>query len=479
MRDAFPRVYVDYVLDPGYRNGRRLYYADFLAVHKAHLVMLAETGILPRTSAAGIKAAMADIEADSPFPDRIPDGMEDLYFAYEEELDRRGVGNAASLHTARSRNDMDTTVFRLALKRGLRDLIGRFASLAKTILERARAGESELTILYTHGQPANVSTMAHYLTAFLLELLEGTESLITALASTDRCPLGACAITGTGFGIDRDRTSHLLGFISPVANSYQAIATSHWLTRPAQSLQLILSDAGRLAADMLHKAAAEVGLLVLPDDLVQSSSIMPQKRNPVILEHIRIQAGLAAGSCDSIVRLFRNVPYQDVNEAADAPVSQFLDSLSQARSCAALLGLAVSKVASDQRRARELALSFGVTTTELADTMVRACGVSFRTAHHACAAFVRSGYDKARLRDAFKEIAGSKLTFSDQEVDAILEPERFVAVRRTPGGPAPGGMASVYTAVQTAMARIDAALEEIDERGRSATADLEAAWAAL
>jgi hypothetical protein len=101
---------------------------------------------------------------------------------------------------------MDTTVFRLALKRELRGLLGRFASLAKTILERARAGESELTILYTHGQPANVSTMAHYLTAFLLELLEGTESLLWAMRSTDRCTLGACAITGTGFAIDRDRT---------------------------------------------------------------------------------------------------------------------------------------------------------------------------------------------------------------------------------------------------------------------------------
>jgi argininosuccinate lyase len=479
MSAAFSRVYVDHVLDPGYRNWKRLYYADSLAVHKAHLVMLVERGILTRATGAKMKASMAEIEAGSPFPDRIPDGMEDLYFAYEKELDRRGAENAGSLHTARSRNDMDTTVFRLALKRALRDLVGLFASLAKTILERARAGRGELTILYTHGQPANVSTMAHYLTAFLLDLLEGTESLIAAMGSTDRCPLGACAITGTGFPIDRDRTSHLLGFSSPVPNSYQAIATSHWLTRPAQVLEGIFSDTGRLAADMLHKAAVEVGLLVFPDDLVQTSSIMPQKRNPVILEHIRIQAGLAAGSCDSIVRLFRNVPYQDVNEVADAPVSEFLDSISRAGSCAALLEVAVSRVTSDQRRARELALTFGVTTTELADTMVRACGISFRSAHRACAAFVRSGFDKAALREAFKEIAGKELALSDEEMDEALDPERFVAVRKTPGGPAPEGMASVYAAVQAAMARIDAALAEIDQRGRSADAELEAAWARL
>ena len=281
MSVAFSRVYFEHVLDPGYRNWKRLYYGDLLAVHKAHLVMLEETGIVSRTAAAAIKASMAAIEAGTAFPDHLPEGLEDLFFFYEKELDRHGAGISASLHTARSRNDMDTTVFRLALKRELRDLVGRLASCAGTILQRARAGESELTILSTHGQPANVSTMAHYLTAFLLDLLEGTECLIAAMGSTDRCSLGACAITGTGFAIDRDRTSRLLGFGSPVPNTYQAIATSHWLTSPAQALQLILSDAGRLATDMIHKAAAEVGLLVFPDDLVQTSSIMPQKRNPV------------------------------------------------------------------------------------------------------------------------------------------------------------------------------------------------------
>ena len=316
--------------------------------------------------------------------------------------------------------------------------------------------------------------MAHYLTAFLLDFLEGTESLVTAMGSTDRCPLGACAITGTGFAIDRDRTSHLLGFRSPVPNSYQAIATSHWLTGPAQALELMLSDTGRLAADMLHKAAAEVGLLVFPDDLVQTSSIMPQKRNPVILEHIRIQAGLAAGSCDSIVTLFRNVPYQDVNEVADAPVSEFLDSLSEARSCAALLELAVSRCRlRPAARARDRPYLRGDDDG--------ACG------HHG--PLVRQSASEAHIVPAPLSCVpattrpgsarpsgrspGRELPLSIEEIDEALDPERFVAVRKTPGGPAPEGMESVYAAVQAAMSRIDAAIAEMDERGRSAAAELE------
>jgi len=476
---SFSRVYVDHVLDPSYQNWKRLFYADSINVHKAHLVMLVEKGIVRRPTARKIKTFMAEIESGVPFPERIPEGMEDLYCAYESELARRGAVEVAYLHTARSRNDMDTTVFRLALKRELLDLIQHLVATAKAILERASAGEDEITVLYTHGQPANVSTIAHYLTAFLLDFLEGTESLIHAMESTDRCPLGACAITGTGFPIDRERTSRLLGFSAPVPNTYQAISTSHWLTSPAQALQLILLDVGRLAADLLHKASTEVGLVAFPDELVQRSSIMPQKRNAVILEHLRIQSGLAAGVCDSVVQLFRNSPYQDVNEVGDAPVSQFLDSLVHVRGCVSLLKEAVCKMTSDPARACAIALSCGVTTTELADTIARRSGVGFRSAHHACAAFVRAGFDKVTLRETFREVSGTDLALSDEEIDQALSPERFVAVRQTSGGPAPGGMVAVYAAVQSAMGRIDDALAMMEERGRSARAELDAAWATL
>jgi len=480
MSAAFSRIYTDRVLQPSYQNWKRRYYADSIDVHRAHLVMLVERGIVTAEIAARIKSAMAEIDRAAPFPDRIPEGVEDLYFAYERELERiAGAENAAFLHTARSRNDMDTTVFRRVLKRELRGVCGLLASLGRAILERARAGEAELTLLYTHGQPANVSTMAHYLGAFLLDLLEGTEALIAAMESTDQCSLGACAITGTGFAIDRERTSRLLGFRSPVPNTYQAISTSHWLARPAQALELILTDIGRLAADMLHKASCEVGLLIFPDDLVQTSSIMPQKRNPVILEHIRIQAGIASGSCSSAAHIFKNVPYQDVNEVADAPVSEFIAALDTARSCVELLEEAVKKVSSDSARAREIALGFGVTTTELADSMVRDCGIGFRSAHRVCTAFVRSGYDKTALRGAFREIADKDLPYSDEDIDEALRPESFIEARKTAGGPAPEGMASVYATAGAALARIDAALSRLDERGRAAEAELDAAWAAV
>jgi argininosuccinate lyase len=478
MSAAFSKVYVDRVLDPGYRNWKRLYLKDSLAVHRAHLVMLEERSILPPGTAAALKVAMDRLETEFTPPERIPEGNEDLYFVYEHELERlAGSEEAAWLHTARSRNDMDNTVFRLALKRELLALLRSFADCAAVFLERARKGEGELTVLFTHGQPANPSTMAHYLSAFLLEFLESAAAIGRALDSVDLCTLGACAITGTGFAIDRERTSRLLGFAAPLENSYRAISSSHWLVLPAQALALAMGDITRLAADLLHKASCEVGLVDFPDDLVQASSIMPQKRNPVVIEHLRIQANLVAGTCSSIIDLFRNVPWQDVNELADAPVSDFIAAIGDARSCIDLLSEAVAKLRSDPVRAREICLRFGVTTTELADTLVRECGIGFRAAHRACSAFARSGLDKAVLRSAYREAAGRELKLGDAEIDSALQPERFVAVRGSAGGPAPAGMVGVWAAAEAGLGALTGTIAAHEERDRSAAAELAAAWA--
>lgn len=477
---AFAKVYVDRVLDPAFSNWKLLYEGDALRVHRAHLCMLAERGIVSREIAKALKAGIEKVEASFTAPDRIPDGVEDLYFLFEKELGKAsGEENAAWLHTARSRNDMDTTVFRLALKRTMIEFLRSLAACCGHLVERCRAGEAELTVLYTHGQPANPSTTAHYLSAVLLDLLEDGRGLLDALADVDRSTLGACAITGTGFPIDRERVAQLLGMDGFMVNSYQAISTSHWLSRPAQALRILMQDMGRFAADLSHKASCEVGLYDFPENLVQISSIMPQKRNPVIIEHLRIRAGQAAGLCASIEELYRNVPYQDVNEAADAPVSQLIDAFSIAASALDLAGAIFSGMRARPERARAIALEFGVTTTELADEIVRSFGIGFRAAHGICAAFIRSGRDKAVLRRIFAENAGKALPWSDAEIDAVLEPGHFVEVRATPGGPAPGGMAKVYETAEAHLAALDAALRDRDSRQVAADGMAAKAWAAL
>lgn len=477
---AFARVYVDRVLDPAFSNWKMLYEKDSLRVHRAHLCMLAERGILTPAVAKALKAGIEKVEADFVAPSHIPAGVEDLYFLFERELgDFVGEENAAWLHTARSRNDMDTTVFRLALKRVMTAFLRSLNECCRRLLDRCRQGADELTVLYTHGQPANPSTTAHYLSAVLLDLLEDAKGLNDALSAVDRSTLGACAITGTGFPIDRARVAELLGMDGFVVNSYQAISTSHWLVRPAQALRILMQDLGRFAADLSHKASCEVGLYDFPDDLVQISSIMPQKRNPVIIEHLRIQAGQAAGLCTTIEELYRNVPYQDVNEAADSPVSLLIQAFSIAGSAMDLAGATFAGMQARPDRARAIALEFGATTTELADAMVRQCGVGFRAAHGICAAFIHEGRSKDALRRVFAERTGGTLPWKDAEIDAILEPGHFVEVRSTKGGPAPDGMIPVYEAAETHLGELEAVIEGLDSRQEDAERKAVKSWSAL
>ncbi|OHD23976.1 MAG: hypothetical protein A2Y38_03095 [Spirochaetes bacterium GWB1_59_5] len=476
----FSLVYTERVLEPAYRNWKALYAEDLIAVHKAHLLGLVERNIISRERGARIAGAIEAMKADFSYPAAIPPSVEDLYFVYERELGLRiGAEDAAFLHTARSRNDMDTTVFRMALRRALFRFQGEALGLLEALSARARGGAGELTVLFTHGQPANVSTMGHYLSAFAGEIAEDIAVLWHAIAAVDRSTMGACAITGTGFPLDRRGVSDRLGFSCFIVNTYEAISTSHWLTRPAAAIEALMQDCTRLAADLSHKASCEVGIVTFPDTLVQSSSIMPQKRNPVILEHARIQAGMACGYCASVRELYRNVPYQDVNEAADAPVSELFKALEFATSAVALVREIAEHVGSDEARVRGIAAAFGVTTTELADTMVRETGIGFRSAHEVCSRFVSSGNDPSELRRAFLERAGKPLPFDDAAITAIMDPARFVAVRELPGGPAPAGMVPVFESLDAAAAELNKSLSAAAARIDSAALALERDWRGL
>ncbi|QQO08345.1 lyase family protein [Breznakiella homolactica] len=477
----FSKTYVNRVLDPCYQNWRKYFTEISYAVHKAHLVMLRERNIIKPDIAAAIKQGMDSIEKDFVYPETIPDNTEDLYFVFEKELGRRiGEDKAGFLHTARSRNDMDAAVFRIFIRRRILELLDSLAVLAGSLQDRiAGNGGTDPIILYTHGQPANVSTMGHYLGSMLLNIGECAESLCKALNTVNKSPMGACAITATGFPIDRSLVSQLLGFETPVVNSYEAISTSHWLTFPAAALKLLLTDIGRYMADMGHKASCEVGILWFPDSLVQISSIMPQKRNPVILEHVRIQGALAAGILGGIEDIFRNVPFQDVNEAGDAAADEFSRAADLALSCLDLFNETVQNAAIVRDRVYEISASYGICTTELADSMVRDFGISFREAHGLTSAFVKSGNDKKTLRRKYAEAGYGELPYSDAEIDRILSPDNFIAVRTVPGGPAPGGMESVVQAASGVTENLRAVISGIRTTEEKASRELADRYAAL
>ena len=170
---------------------------------------------------------------------------------------------------------------------------------------------------HTHTQPAQPSTIAHYLLAVIEQLQRDTARLLSAYDTTNRNPLGACAITGTGFPIDRHRTSELLGFDGPTGNTYGSIATVDYLLESVSATSILLVGLGRVLQDFLLWCTMEFGYLRLGEGFVQSSSIMPQKRNPVALEHARAIGSKAVGQAQAIITAVHNTPFGDIVDTED------------------------------------------------------------------------------------------------------------------------------------------------------------------
>jgi argininosuccinate lyase len=235
-------------------------------------------------------------------------------------LDDRQSGSPAdpkTRHTARSRNDIDLTLYRMCLRREVLRIASETADAREVLLDLAAAHTQTIMPPYTHTQPAQPTTFAHYLLAAVEFLGRDITRLSAAFAMINRNPLGACAITTTGFPIDRDYTAGLLGFEDLQVNSYGAIAAIDYLAEAASAIAVLMVNLSKLVQDLLLWCTEEYGFLRLSDAYVQTSSIMPQKRNPVALEHARILASKAFGQAQAVLTCAHNTPFGDIVDSED------------------------------------------------------------------------------------------------------------------------------------------------------------------
>jgi argininosuccinate lyase len=350
------------------------------------------------------------------------------------------------------------TMYRMRLRENLLLLTEAVLGLREGLL--AVAGEHRGTIFaaHTHTQPAQPTTVAHYLLGVIEQLERDTARLAAAYEVVNVSPLGACAITGTGFPIDRDRTSALLGFSGPTGNTYGSIATADFVLQATAMAGVLLVGLGRFVQDMLLWASVELGYLRLPDGFVQVSSVMPQKRNPVALEHARSLASRALGQMNAVAAVVHNTPFGDIVDTEDDLQPLVDRAFRDARRAVALTAATMAGAEFNVAHMRTRAGAEWVTVTELADTLTRQHGMPFTTAHAIVSALVRRPGSQdvhapgAALTDAAREL-GHDVRLSDEDLRRILSPEHFVAVRRTLGGPAPD---VTREAVAQSRARLDA-----------------------
>src|SRR5712671_407296 len=273
---SFAPEYVKYVLNENFEDAKALFFAPLLAIHYAHLVMLATQGIVSAEDAHAVRVALDSLPQQSLGDVRYDGTCEDMYFFVERLIiGHCGEDAAGRLHTARSRNDIDMTMYRMRQREFILGVAGATMDLRRTLLDLAEHHRETIFTVHTHTQRAQPTTVAHYLLAVVEQLERDAARLKAAYERTNCCPLGACAITGTGFPIDRQLTSDLLGFLAPTGNTYGSIATVDYLLESASATAVLLTGHGRFVQDLLLWCTAEFSYMRLGDGYVQSSSIMP------------------------------------------------------------------------------------------------------------------------------------------------------------------------------------------------------------
>ena len=467
---TFDPKYVDQVLTDNFEDAKALFLLPLMAIHYAHLVMLAKCGIVTAAEAQALRAALDSICVPTVRATPYDRSVEDLFFHVEQLIERAcGDEIAGRLHTARSRNDIDMTMYRLRQRECILGLIDASLSLREGLIALADQHRETLIAALTHTQPAQPSTLAHYLLAIIEQLERDTTRLRAAFASTNRSPLGACAITGTGFPIDRSLTSDLLGFDAPTGNTYGSIATVDYLLESVSATAVLLAGLGRFIQDLLLWSTMEFGYLRLADGFVQASSIMPQKRNPVALEHARAIASKALGQAGAVMVTVHNTPFGDVVDTEDDLQPLVATTFRDAVRAVTLVDAALRAASFDVARLESRAAEGGTTLTELADHLVREHRVPFRTAHTIAARLMKTYRERpdaplgAALATISGDVLGVPLQYTDSQIAAMLSARHFVEVRQTPGGPAPVETARALEASRRMLAE--------DRQWRSATAD--------
>ena len=482
----FAPEYVSCVLNENFEDAKAQFLSPLMAIHCAHLVMLTERAIVTAADARAIRTALGSIALDDVRSVQYDGTYEDLFF-YVERLIVQGCGDevAGRLHTARSRNDIDMTMYRMQQREMVLAIVEGTQRLRRVLLDLAARHREDVFPAHTHTQPAQPTTIAHYLMAVVEQLERDAVRLRAAYASTNQNPLGSCAITGTGFPIDRARTAALLGFDRATGNTYGSIATVDYLLESVSATSVMLAGLGRVIQDLLLWCTNEFGYLRLADGFVQCSSIMPQKRNPVALEHARAIGSKALGQAAAILLAVHNTPFGDIVDTEDDLQPLVFSMFRDAARAIRLVAAAMSGAEFNTARMAERAHQGWITVTELADTLVREQGVPFKAGHAIASRLVTSGAragDPALSRilsNISEEILGRAIEIDDAALDRILSPRHFVAVRQTVGGPAPSETARAISCAEATLAadrqwfdRTMARLHDAEDQLKTAVAGL-------
>ena len=416
---------------------RRLAPQD-VAGSRAHAAMLAATGIVGDSDAQAIRegllTVLSEIESGAFAFDP---ALEDVHMNVEARL-RELIGEPAGrLHTARSRNDQVATDLRLWVRERIDEAVAAIEALMRALLDQAERGADWVMPGFTHLQVAQPVTWGHHMTAYVEMLSRDRGRLLDARARLNESPLGAAALAGTGFPIDREMTAAALGFERPMANSLDAVSARDFAVEFLSAAALCAGHLSRLAEEIVVWSSAQFGFVALSDAFSTGSSIMPQKRNPDAAELVRGKAGRVTGALMGLLTVMKGLPLaysKDMQEDKE-PVFDAADTLLL---CLAAMEGMVRDMEPDRARMEAAAGAGFSTATDLADWLVREAGLPFREAHHVTGRLVALAEGSGRgLAELGVEEMRAVEPRIDEDVTGVLSVAASVASRASFGGTAP------------------------------------------
>jgi len=405
---------------------------------RAHAAMLAARGIITDSDASAIRegllTVLSEIESgDFPFSK----ALEDIHMNVESRLTDLIGEPAGRLHTGRSRNDQVATDFKLWTRDQFDAAIEGIAALMQALIAQAEAGADIVMPGFTHLQVAQPVTWGHHMMAYVEMFARDKSRMEDARARMNESPLGAAALAGTAYPIDRDMTAEALGFDRPAANSLDAVSDRDFALEFLSSASICATHLSRFAEELVIWSSAQFRFVVLSDRFSTGSSIMPQKKNPDAAELIRAKVGRINGSLIALLTIMKGLPLaysKDMQEDKEQ-VFDAADSLMLA--LAAMTGM-VGDMKPVEDSLRVAAASGFSTATDLADWLVRELNLPFREAHHATGALVKiaedSGCDLPELSLETMQSVNPAIT---SDVFSVLGVDNSVASRASYGGTAP------------------------------------------
>lgn len=440
-------VFAERILAPIFEFNCRHNFPPLISAHRAWLIALHESGHLDKKTVSNIMGAIKSVEAEGIDAVRPFDPAIEYFYLHVERalVERVDDGEAAigNLNLGRTRPEPLSRMV-------LRDCVIRLADMAldlrRELIEKAQ-GELETVMPgYTHLQHAQPTTLAHYLAAIQDIVARDTKRLLSALDTIDLCTLGCGAMSGTSISIDRERVRELLGFSAICENTIDSVSAGDHITETVSAVTGLMLSIGRLAQDLYVWSSQEFGMIDVSDAFSSPSSLMPQKKNALVLEYVRSRTARAVGQMTGSYTVLHNVGYMDTEEVEIEAHRPLFEALELAYESLPSMTELVRVMKADRQLMLERTAWGFSTVTALAEAIQLQCGLSYRTAHRIVARSVllasergkdARGIDQDLVNEAAREILGHPLELDAESIRNCHEPIEFVRSHAVAGAPAP------------------------------------------